>query len=131
MLAGAEHLRLLTSIVMCATSAATRNIAHSRITRASGAEDGPLRRLGLEAAPGGVPGRRPPKALTLTLHAAQVRSVPVQTRRIALESLRVRQPRTDRVTSVEASMRLDAVASAGFRMSRSKLLDLVKAGDIR
>jgi RNA-binding protein YlmH len=57
--------------------------------------------------------------------------VPVTTRRIALDGLRVRQPRTDRVTSVEASMRLDAVASAGFRMSRSKLLDLVRAGDIR
>jgi len=61
----------------------------------------------------------------------QVRTVPVQTRQIALDKLRVRQAKTDRVNSVEASMRLDAVASAGFRMSRSKLLDVIKAGDIR
>ena len=32
---------------------------------------------------------------------------------------------------MEASLRLDAVASAGFRMSRAKAADLVKAGDIR
>ena len=50
---------------------------------------------------------------------------------MSLDKLRVRQAKTDRVTSVEASMRLDAVASAGFRMSRSKLLDVIKAGDIR
>jgi RNA-binding protein YlmH len=29
---------------------------------------------------------------------------------------------------VEASMRLDAVASAGFRMSRSKMMELIKSG---
>ena len=28
-------------------------------------------------------------------------------------------------------MRLDAVASAGFRMSRSKMVDLIKSGDVR
>ena len=57
--------------------------------------------------------------------------MPVQTRQIGIDTLRVRQAKTDRVNSVEASMRLDAVASAGFRMSRSKLLDVIKAGDIR
>ena len=72
-----------------------------------------------------------------TLHSkiaarcGQVRTVPVQTRQIGLDKLRVRQAKTDRVNSVEASMRLDAVASAGFRMSRSQLLDVIKAGDIR
>ena len=55
----------------------------------------------------------------------------MQTSQISLDKLRVRQAKTDRVNSVEASMRLDAVASAGFRMSRSKLLDVIKAGDIR
>ena len=55
----------------------------------------------------------------------------VQTRRIELSALRVRQPKVDRVKSSEASLRLDAVASAGFRMSRSKLADLVKSGDVR
>ena len=61
----------------------------------------------------------------------QVRRVPVQTARMALSDLSVRAPKTEEVRSVEASLRLDAVASAGFRMSRAKAADLVKAGDIR
>ena len=32
---------------------------------------------------------------------------------------------------MEASLRLDAVASAGFRVSRSKMADFIKAGDVR
>lgn len=40
----------------------------------------------------------------------------------------VRAPRVEEISSVEASMRLDAVASAGFRVSRSKMMDLIKAG---
>ena len=33
--------------------------------------------------------------------------------------------------SVEASLRLDAVASAGLRVSRAKAADLAKRGDLR
>lgn len=58
----------------------------------------------------------------------QVRSVPVTTRALALGGLQVRVARVEELSSVEASLRLDAVASAGFRMSRSKMADLVKAG---
>lgn len=61
----------------------------------------------------------------------QVRTVPVTTRLVDLTALRVAAPRIEEMTTVEASMRLDAVASAGFRMSRGKMLDLVKAGDVR
>jgi len=43
--------------------------------------------------------------------------------------LQVRAPRVEEISSVESSMRLDAVASAGFRMSRGKMTDLVKAGE--
>ena len=32
---------------------------------------------------------------------------------------------------MEASLRLDAIASAGFGMSRSKMVDLITAGDVR
>jgi RNA-binding protein YlmH len=32
--------------------------------------------------------------------------------------------------SVEASMRLDAVASAGMGMSRGKLKDMIEGGDV-
>ncbi len=55
----------------------------------------------------------------------------VETRPIALDQLQVPAPRTERRTSVEASTRVDAVASAGFRMSRSKMSDLIKRGDVR
>lgn len=60
--------------------------------------------------------------------AAQVRTVPVQARGVPLSELRVRAPRLEELSSVEASLRLDAVASAGFRVSRSKMMDLIKSG---
>ena len=67
----------------------------------------------------------------LQLQLTQVRSVPVKTRPIDWSELRVRPPQTKSLTTVEASLRLDAVASAGFGMSRSKMADLINAGDVR
>jgi photosystem II S4 domain protein len=58
-----------------------------------------------------------------------VRSVPVQVERIGWEQLDARPPSIKEMTIVEASMRLDAVASAGFSVSRSKLNGMVKSGD--
>lgn len=73
----------------------------------------------------------PELAEFLTLHLTQVRSVPVKTQIIPWEELKVRPPQTKDLTTVEASLRLDAVASAGFGMSRSKMADLIAAGDVR
>ena len=67
----------------------------------------------------------------LEMSLQQVRSVPVQTRRIELSELKIREPKKKEMTTVEASMRLDAVASAGFAMSRSKMADLIDSGDVR
>ncbi|NEQ27291.1 MAG: photosystem II S4 domain protein, partial [Microcoleus sp. SIO2G3] len=67
----------------------------------------------------------------LEMSLTQVRSVPVKTRRIDLSELKIREPKKKELTTVEASMRLDAVASAGFGMSRSKMSDLISAGDVR
>ncbi|MGK7957549.1 MAG: photosystem II S4 domain protein [Crocosphaera sp.] len=61
----------------------------------------------------------------------QVRSVPVKTQRIELSELKIRPPKTKEMTTVEASMRLDAIASAGFGMSRSKMSDAINKGDVR
>ncbi len=61
----------------------------------------------------------------------QVRSVPVQTRQIEWSELRIRAPKKKEMTTVEASLRLDAVASAGFGMSRSKMVTLINPGDVR
>ncbi|HEY9641687.1 MAG TPA: photosystem II S4 domain protein [Coleofasciculaceae cyanobacterium] len=67
----------------------------------------------------------------LELSLTQVRSVPVKTRRIDLSELKIREPKKKEMTTVEASMRLDAIASAGFGMSRSKMADLIDGGDVR
>lgn len=67
----------------------------------------------------------------LEMNLTQVRSVPVKTRRIDWNELRVREPKKKELTTVEASLRLDAVASAGFGMSRSKMVDLINTGDVR
>ncbi len=67
----------------------------------------------------------------LEMNLKQVRSVPVKTQRIELSELKVREPKKKEMTTVEASLRLDAIASAGFGMSRSKMADLIEAGDVR
>ncbi|MDJ0532113.1 MAG: photosystem II S4 domain protein [Xenococcaceae cyanobacterium MO_207.B15] len=61
----------------------------------------------------------------------QVRSVPVKTRQIEWSELKIRPPQKKEMTTVEASMRLDAIASAGFGMSRSKMASAITAGDVR
>ncbi|GAC1457624.1 MAG: photosystem II S4 domain protein [Chamaesiphon sp.] len=67
----------------------------------------------------------------LETNLAQVRSVSVKTRRIELSELKIREPKKKELTTVEASMRLDAIASAGFGTSRSKMVDFIAAGDVR
>ncbi len=67
----------------------------------------------------------------LQIHLTQVRTVPVQVIPISLDQLKVRLPKTKSITSTEASMRLDAVGSAGFSMSRSKMVDEIERGDVR
>lgn len=57
--------------------------------------------------------------------------MPVSTRQIGLSELAVREVKVQEMKSVEASLRLDAIASAGFRTSRSRIVDMVKAGDVR
>ncbi len=67
----------------------------------------------------------------LEMNLKQVRSVPVKTQRIDLSELKIREPKKKELATVEASLRLDAIASAGFGMSRSKMSDLIDGGDVR
>jgi photosystem II S4 domain protein len=67
----------------------------------------------------------------LETNLTQVRSVPVKTRRIELSELKIREPKKKEMVTTEASLRLDAIASAGFGMSRSKMVDLISSGDVR
>lgn len=73
----------------------------------------------------------PELAEFLTMNLQQVRSVPVKTQVIDISELKVREPKKKELTTVEASLRLDAIASAGFGMSRSKMVDLIDGGDVR
>ena len=61
----------------------------------------------------------------------QVRSVPVKVQPIALDELKNRPPQKKEINTVEASLRLDAIASAGFGLSRSKMSDAITGGDVR
>lgn len=61
----------------------------------------------------------------------QVRTVPVVTERITMKELRVPEARMKEIQSTESSLRIDAIASAGFRISRGKMADLIKSGDVR
>ncbi|MGK7924868.1 MAG: photosystem II S4 domain protein [Spirulina sp.] len=67
----------------------------------------------------------------LETNLVQVRSVPVQVRPIDLSELKVRPPQKKEITTVEASLRLDAIASAGLGMSRNKMVEAISAGDVR
>ncbi|NJL00947.1 MAG: photosystem II S4 domain protein [Spirulinaceae cyanobacterium SM2_1_0] len=61
----------------------------------------------------------------------QVRSVPVKVQALDLSELKVRPPQKKELTTVEASLRLDAIASAGFGMSRSKMAAAISSGNVR
>lgn len=67
----------------------------------------------------------------LVINLKQVRSVPVKVQQIEPSELKIREPKKKELTTVEASLRLDAIASAGFGMSRSKMADLIGGGDVR
>jgi photosystem II S4 domain protein len=63
---------------------------------------------------------------------AQVRSVPVRLQVVPLEQLQwpaIRAPK--QLSSVEASLRLDAVGSAGLGLSRSRMAELIRQGAVR
>ncbi|GMN54510.1 hypothetical protein TIFTF001_023637 [Ficus carica] len=61
----------------------------------------------------------------------QVGRVPVSCTKIPLSALDYEPPRTKTFKTVEASLRVDALASAGFKISRSKLVDLISNGEVR
>ncbi|KAG7595063.1 RNA-binding S4 domain [Arabidopsis thaliana x Arabidopsis arenosa] len=61
----------------------------------------------------------------------KVGNVGVTCTKIPLLALEYEPPRTNSFKTVEASLRIDAVASAGFKISRSKLVDLISNKDVR
>lgn len=61
----------------------------------------------------------------------QVGNVSVTCSKIPLLALEYEPPRTKSFKTIEASLRVDALASAGFKISRSKLVNMISSGDVR
>ncbi|KAJ3670998.1 hypothetical protein LUZ60_008424 [Juncus effusus] len=73
----------------------------------------------------------PEMADFLTNTLDKVGKVGVSCNEIPLLALEYEPPRTKSFKTVEASIRVDALASAGFKISRSKLVDLISNGDVK
>ena len=67
----------------------------------------------------------------LSFSLTQVRTVSVKIKPLELTELKIRPPQKKEINTVEASLRLDALASAGFALSRSKMADAISSGDVR
>lgn len=61
----------------------------------------------------------------------KVGNVSVTCTQIPLLALEYEPPKTKTFKTVEASLRIDAIASAGFKISRSKFVSMISAGDVR
>ncbi|XP_066309914.1 uncharacterized protein [Miscanthus floridulus] len=61
----------------------------------------------------------------------KVGKVGVSCTQIPLLALEYEPPRTSSFKTVESSLRVDALASAGFKISRTKLASLISSGDVR
>lgn len=99
---------------------------------AAGAASGELGDLWMRGDRGAHAVVTAPLAARLDGSGAQVRTVPVQLLARPLGELQLPARRaTRRLTSVEASLRLDALASAGFGLSRNRMAELIRQGAVR
>jgi photosystem II S4 domain protein len=100
--------------------------------QAMGAPEGDLGDLWLRGDRGARAILTAPLAAALDGREGEVRSVPVRCEARPIAELQPPPPRTPRrLTTVEASRRLDAVASAGFALSRSRMAQLIRQGAVR
>jgi len=67
----------------------------------------------------------------VNIHLRQVHRVHVLTELIPLSSLRVMKPKLEEMSISVASMRLDGIASDAFRISRTKIVEPIRAGRCR
>lgn len=99
---------------------------------AAGAEPGDLGDIWMRGDRGAQLIATPELAARLHGQPARVRTVDVQLEALPLEQLQLPAQRQARqLSSVEASLRLDAVGSAGFGLSRSRMAELVRSGAVR
>ena len=74
----------------------------------------------------------PESAARLHEQRGRVRDVDIRCEALAIDALHLPAQRTPRILqTVEASCRIDAIASAGFGLSRAKIVGHIKAGRLR
>lgn len=99
---------------------------------AAGAAPGDLGDIWMRGDRGAQVVLRATAAATLAGRAALVRTVEVQLETLPIAQLQLPASRSPReLSSVEASLRLDAVASAGFGISRNRMAELIRTGAVR
>ena len=100
--------------------------------RAAGAAEGDLGDLWMRGDRGGQGLVDAALAARLDGQEGQVRSVPVRFAARPIAELQLPAARLPkRLQTVEASLRLDAVASAGFGLSRSRMVERIRQGAVR
>lgn len=67
---------------------------------------------------------------TLLERLHKVADIPVTATPLPLSELLVKKRSVKEISTVEASLRLDAVVSAGFGLSRSKVMDMIDNGQV-
>ena len=97
-----------------------------------GAEAGELGDLWVRGDRGGQGLLCPEGAQRLHGRRGLLRDVEIRCEQLAIDQLQLPAQRTPRrLTTVEASCRIDAIASAGFGLSRSKVVSQIKTGRLR
>ena len=110
--------------------AETRDMRQALIAR--GAAPGALGDIWIQGDRGAQLVVTPELAAALDQGLALVRSVEVHLEALPMDQLQIPAQRLPRqLTTVEASLRLDAVASAGFGLSRNRMAELVRSGAVR
>ena len=100
--------------------------------RELGARDNQLGDIWVRGDRGGQGLVTPDCASALHERRGRIRDVEIRCEQVVLNQLQLPAQRTPKsLTTVEASCRIDAIASAGFGLSRSKVVTQIKAGRLR
>ena len=103
-----------------------------RALQEMGARDNELGDLWVRGDRGGQGLVTPDCATALHERIGRIRDVDIRCERVDFSQLQLPTQRTPKtLTTVEASCRIDAIASAGFGLSRSKVVTQIKAGRLR
>ncbi len=74
----------------------------------------------------------PEAAIYLNGKTGEIRNIQINCEAVTINQLQLPANRSSRsLTTIESSLRIDAIASSGFGLSRSKVVNQIKAGQIK